>query len=78
VEVKSLWRFSASELSLLQKALGPVMVILLLAIALLTGREINRTEAIWYAIVGIANAAGIPLIDALAQPFTTEESAITS
>ena len=69
VEVKSLWRLSASDLSLLQKALGPVVVILLLAIALLTGQEIDRTEALWYAIVGIANAAGIPLIDAMAQPF---------
>jgi len=78
VEVKSLWRFNASELSLLQKALGPVVVILLLAIALLTGQEIDTTEAIWYAIVGIANAAGIPIIDAVAQPFAAKESVIRS
>ena len=72
VEVKSLWRFSASDLSLLQKALGPVVVILLLAIGLLSGQEIDRTEAIWYGIVGLANAAGIPLIDAVAQPFAVK------
>ena len=69
VEVKSFWRFSASGLSLLQKALGPVVVFVLLAIALASGRQIDRTEAIWYGIVGIANAAGIPLIDAVARPF---------
>jgi len=69
VEVKSFWRFSASGLSLLQKALGPVVVLILLAIALVSGRQIDRTEAIWYGIVGIANAAGIPLIDAVAKPF---------
>ena len=69
VEVKSFWRFSASSLSLLQKALGPVVVLVLLAIALASGRQIDRTEAIWYGIVGIANAAGIPLIDAVAKPF---------
>ena len=72
VEVKSLWRFSASDLSLLQKALGPVVVILLLAIGLLSSREIDRTEALWYGIVGLANAAGIPLIDAVAQPFAAK------
>ena len=72
VEVKSFWRFSASGLSLLQKALGPLVVSLLLAMALLSGRKIDRMEAIWYAIVGLANAAGIPLIDAVAQPFAAE------
>ncbi len=73
VEVKSFWRFSASGLSLLQKALGPLVVSLLLAMALLSGRKIDRMEAIWYAIVGLANAAGIPLIDAVAQPFAAAE-----
>lgn len=68
VSVKSLFGWNARELELLQKALGPVVVMILLGIALFTGR-VESTDAIWYIIMGIANAAGIPVIDAVAKPF---------
>lgn len=68
VAVKSLFGMNATELSFLQKALGPVVVVILLGIALFAGR-VESTDAIWYVIMGIANAAGIPAIDAVAKPF---------
>jgi len=67
VSVKSLFGRNARELELLQKAFGPVVVVTLLGITLFTG-QLESTDAIWYIIVGIVDAAGIPIIDALANP----------
>jgi hypothetical protein len=68
VAVKSLFGLNATELGFLQKALGAAVVLVLLGIAFLTGR-VESTDAIWYAVVGVANAAGVPLIDVVAKPF---------
>ncbi len=73
VAVKSFFGLNATEVRFLQKALGAALVLVLLSIAFLTGR-VEGTDAIWYAVVGVANAAGVPLIDAVAQPFAKPDA----
>lgn len=73
VSVKSMFGMNASELALFQKALGPVLVVILLYIAFFTG-QVQRSDAIWYALVSIAGSAGIPIIDALANPLQRPDS----